>query len=67
MAVTVASASASAGSPERDPSDPEDAVPQAVVAVTPRVGIAYAGEDWASRPWRFSIAGHPSVSGPRAR
>jgi len=52
---------------ERDPSDPEDAVPRAVVAVTPRVGIAYAGEDWASRPWRFSIAGSPSVSGPRAR
>ena len=34
--------------------------------VTPRVGVAYAGPDWASRPWRFAIAGHPSVSGPRA-
>jgi DNA-3-methyladenine glycosylase len=27
----------------------------------PRIGVAYAGE-WASRPWRFWIAGHPSVS-----
>jgi DNA-3-methyladenine glycosylase len=52
---------------ERDPNDPEDAVAPGGVAVAPRVGIAYAGEDWASRPWRFSIAGHPSVSGPRAR
>ena len=27
----------------------------------PRIGIDYAGE-WADRPWRFWIAGHPSVS-----
>jgi DNA-3-methyladenine glycosylase len=52
---------------ERDPADPSDTVAPGDVAITPRVGIAYAGEDWASRPWRFSIAGHPSVSGPRAR
>lgn len=26
-----------------------------------RVGVAYAG-DWADRPWRFWLAGHPSVS-----
>ena len=25
------------------------------------------GADWASRAWRFTIAGHRSVSGPRAR
>ena len=37
------------------------------VQVTPRIGVAYAGPEWASRPWRFAIAGHPSVSGPRAR
>ena len=30
----------------------------------PRVGIAYAGEPWTSRPWRFAIAGHPSLSRP---
>ena len=30
----------------------------------PRVGVAYAGEAWAARPWRFAIAGHRSVSGP---
>ena len=29
-----------------------------------RVGIDYAGE-WALRPWRFAIKGHPSVSRPR--
>jgi DNA-3-methyladenine glycosylase len=33
---------------------------------TPRIGIGYAGEPWASLPWRFSLAGHPSVSGARA-
>ncbi|MEA2536581.1 MAG: DNA-3-methyladenine glycosylase [Chloroflexota bacterium] len=37
----------------------------APVAATPRVGIGYAGEPWGSRPWRFALAGHPSVSGPR--
>lgn len=26
------------------------------VATSPRVGIAFAGEPWASRPWRFVIA-----------
>jgi DNA-3-methyladenine glycosylase len=51
---------------ERDAADPADAVEPARIAVGARVGVAYAGEDWASRPWRFSIAGHPSVSGPRA-
>jgi DNA-3-methyladenine glycosylase len=33
----------------------------AIVAST-RVGIAYAGAPWTDRPWRFAIAGHPSVS-----
>jgi DNA-3-methyladenine glycosylase len=28
-----------------------------------RIGVEYAG-DWAARPWRFWIAGHPSVSRP---
>jgi DNA-3-methyladenine glycosylase len=52
---------------ERDPDDTADSVGSEAVVITPRVGIAYAGADWASRPWRFAIAGHPSVSGPRAR
>jgi len=33
------------------------------VAVTPRVGVAYAGA-WAERPWRFLDAASPSVSKP---
>ena len=51
---------------ERDLADPSDTVARERIAVTARVGVAYAGADWAARPWRFSIAGHPSVSGPRA-
>jgi DNA-3-methyladenine glycosylase len=35
------------------------------VVATPRIGVGYAAEPWASRPWRLSLAGHPSVSGPR--
>ena len=34
------------------------------VVATPRVGVGYAGEAWAGRPWRFALRGHPSVSGP---
>ena len=34
------------------------------IVASPRVGVTYAGPEWASRPWRFSIAGHPSVSRP---
>ena len=52
---------------ERDVDDPADHVDDDVVEVTPRIGIDYAGPDWASRPWRFAIAGNPSVSGSRAR
>lgn len=47
-----------------EPARPEDPVP--VIVATPRVGIGYAGEPWVSMPWRFAIAGHPSVSGARA-
>lgn len=35
------------------------------IASGPRIGVDYAGE-WAARPWRFWIAGHPSVSRPAA-
>ncbi|MEX1171804.1 MAG: DNA-3-methyladenine glycosylase, partial [Chloroflexota bacterium] len=40
-------------------------VPDSTVTVSPRVGVAYAGPAWAGRAWRFAVAGHPSVSGPR--
>lgn len=42
----------------------EGEVPDDAVACGPRVGVAYAGEEWASRPWRFWLRGHPSVSRP---
>jgi DNA-3-methyladenine glycosylase len=32
------------------------------VASGPRVGVGYAGADWAGRPWRFWLAGNRSVS-----
>ena len=28
----------------------------------PRIGIDYAAEPWISRPWRFFVAGSPSLS-----
>lgn len=36
--------------------------PSESVASGPRVGVGYAGEDWAGRPWRFWLAGNRSVS-----
>jgi DNA-3-methyladenine glycosylase len=36
------------------------------VATGPRVGIGYAPEPWRSRPWRFYVAGHASVSTARS-
>ena len=38
-----------------------------VIVADPRIGIGYAAEPWASLPWRLSLAGHPSVSGPSRR
>jgi DNA-3-methyladenine glycosylase len=58
------------GSPlrlERDPFDPADVVTDEHVRAGTRIGVAYAGPEWAGRPWRFTVADHPSVSGPRAR
>jgi DNA-3-methyladenine glycosylase len=43
---------------------PRDRRPR--VAVTPRVGVAYAGE-WADRPWRFFDRDSEHVSRPPAR
>ena len=42
---------------------PADEPPPDVLA-GPRVGIGYAGPDWAARPWRFAVAGSPSISPP---
>jgi DNA-3-methyladenine glycosylase len=36
------------------------------VAVGPRVGVTYAGPEWAGRPWRFGVRGHPALSRPFA-
>jgi len=51
------------GSPLRLEAAPDrDGTP--VVAMTPRIGIDYAGAPWTERPWRFVERDHPSVSGP---
>ena len=52
------------GSPLRLETAPVGEAPAEVIA-TPRIGIDYAGEPWAAKPWRFAERGHPSVSGPR--
>ena len=46
---------------------PEDE-PRPEVVRTPRIGVDYAGEPWATVPWRFLVPGSPSLSGrpPRA-
>jgi DNA-3-methyladenine glycosylase len=48
-----------------EPPPPGEA--RARVFAGPRVGVAYAGADWATRPWRLAIAGNASVSGPKLR
>jgi DNA-3-methyladenine glycosylase len=40
-----------------------DEAPPAIVT-GPRVGIGYAAAPWIDRPWRFAVAGSPSVSRP---
>jgi DNA-3-methyladenine glycosylase len=56
-----------------DPASPLRLEPRAAgeptprILATPRIGIAFAGEPWVSLPWRLTIAGSPSVSGPRPR
>jgi DNA-3-methyladenine glycosylase len=37
---------------------------RAGIVVGMRVGIGYAGPEWAARPWRFGWRGHPSLSVP---
>jgi DNA-3-methyladenine glycosylase len=38
--------------------------PSWAIRATPRIGIGGAGAPWTDLPWRLSLAGHPSVSGP---
>jgi DNA-3-methyladenine glycosylase len=52
-------------SPLRLEAPPSDEV-EPTVRTTPRIGVDYAGPEWAGRPWRFVIAGHRSASGPAA-
>jgi DNA-3-methyladenine glycosylase len=40
--------------------------PAPVVIATARIGVAYAGEPWSGRAWRFVERGNPSVSSPVA-
>jgi DNA-3-methyladenine glycosylase len=42
---------------------PTDERSYAIVTGT-RIGVDYAGPEWAGCPWRFGIAGHPSLSRP---
>jgi DNA-3-methyladenine glycosylase len=37
------------------------------VVVGPRVGVGYAGPDWAARRWRFGVRGSPALSRPFPR
>ena len=32
------------------------------IRTSPRIGIDFAGPPWVAEPWRFTIAGNPSVS-----
>lgn len=44
----------------------QDSRPDArAVIQTPRIGIGYAGEPWASVPWRLVVTASRSISGPR--
>jgi DNA-3-methyladenine glycosylase len=45
-------------------SDGSDPVASEQVLVGRRIGVDYAGPGWASRSWRFGIAGSPSLSRP---
>ena len=39
-------------------------IPQAAVVSGPRIGVEYAGPDWASRPYRLGIGVSPALSRP---
>lgn len=39
-------------------------VPPAAIVATPRIGVAYAGPEWAAKPWRFFY--RPKLTSPAA-
>jgi DNA-3-methyladenine glycosylase len=41
------------------------AEPRPDMAFGPRIGVGFAGVEWATRPWRFWIPGSPALSGRR--
>lgn len=43
---------------------PRTTVSENGVICGPRIGVDYAGPDWAARPWRFGIADSPALSRP---
>jgi len=43
------------------------AEPRPDIAFGPRIGVGFAGVEWATRPWRFWIPGSPALSGRRGR
>jgi DNA-3-methyladenine glycosylase len=43
------------------------AEPHPEMASGPRIGVGFAGVEWASRPWRFWLPGSPALSGRRGR
>jgi DNA-3-methyladenine glycosylase len=43
------------------------AEPRPDMAFGPRIGVGFAGVEWATRPWRFWIPGSPALSGRRGR
>jgi DNA-3-methyladenine glycosylase len=43
------------------------AEPRQDMASGPRIGVGFAGVEWASTPWRFWLPGSPSLSGRRGR
>ncbi len=45
-------------------SDGSDPLGAERIVTGPRIGVEYAGPEWAARPWRFGIAGSPALSQP---
>jgi DNA-3-methyladenine glycosylase len=42
-------------------------VPRRAVVATPRIGVDYAGPEWAGKPWRFVLTDPTTPRSPRAR
>ena len=54
------------GSPLRLEARPA-AEPRPDIAFGPRIGVGFAGVEWATRPWRFWVPGSPALSGRLGR